>query len=798
MNQWLYENLLGLDDAARVTYFEWYLRSGWPSGLAVVGIVAAVAFAVWLYRRQGALRRPGRVTLATLRAIVLALIVLMLFEPVFGVEMEVKLRRLVLMLVDTSESMQVRDKRESQSDLRGAAMAAGYIDFDDAAPGIPVRAREAVSEIARIDLARAALTNEQLALTDRLAERHKVRLFTFADAVDAVSVDATQLPGRLAELRADGQATRLGGAIEQAMSRYAGQPIAGVVLLTDGGSNKGADPIDAARTAADLGVPIYPVGIGLPDPPDIILRRMIVQEVVFPDDRVPVRVQVQSTGFAGRSTDLVLKLDGLEVARQSVVLNGGTQFEQLEFIPTEAQAGVKQLEAELIDLPGETTVTNNRFDQPLRIVDEKIKVLYVEGKPRWEYRYLRAVLLRDHRLDVTFLMTEGDADLAKFDPMYIDRFPVDAGEAFEYDLVILGDVPAYYFTPLQIEKIEQLVKEHAGSLLMIAGRRHAPHTYNGTAIESLLPVRLLNNPRPPTMSVLPEVHPTPTEQAEMSSVTLDPDPERNAALWTLVRPMYELPRLAGAKPGATVLLRLSTDAPGGDDAYPLVSWQRYGSGKSMLVATDALWRLRFKRGDRYHAQFWRQTIQFLTLSRLLSGSNRITLETDRRGYRTGQRIAIYANVLNDVWEPVDAPSYTVYLARADEPMRRPIKLEPVPDRPGLYQGSVTADAAGDYTVTAPPADEPAANAAAFNVRTVALEQRDPTMQQATLMKMAELSGGRYFPLAELPELAETLSVEQQTAVRRIEKDLWDLPALYVLIVLLVGCEWFFRRRANLV
>ena len=798
MMQWIYQHVLGLKDATNVTYFEWHLRSPWPSAVAALLVAAAIAFAVWLYRRQGRVGRPKRVALGVLRAAILALIVLMLFEPVFGVEMEVKLRRLVIMLVDTSESMQVRDQREREADLREAAMATGRIAYDDAAPGLSVQTRQDVGAIARVDLAKAVLTNADLGLLRSLDRDHKVQMFTFDDTLEAVSVEQERLADSVPAIEATGQATRLGGVIEEAIGRYAGQPIAGVVVLTDGGANKGVDVLDTAKMAGGRGVPIFPVGIGLPDPPDVVLKRVIGQEIVFPEDRVPVRVQVQSTGYAGQMAELVLRLDDREVARQGIVLNGGTQFEQTEFIPGEQQTGTRRLTVEIAPQPGETILTNNSHEQSIRIVDEKIKVLYIEGKPRWEYRYLRAVLLRDHRLDVKLLMTEGDEDLARNDPLYIDRFPVEAGEAFQYDLVIIGDVPAYFFTPMQIEKIEQLVRQHAGSLLMVAGRRFAPHTYEGTLLEKVLPVRLLSRPDPPTFPVRDDVFPVVTDQATFStSVALEPDEAYNASLWSMVSPMYELPRLAGAKPGATVLLTLSSEA-GDGDRYPLVAWQRYGSGKALFIGTDALWRLRFKRGDRYHAQFWRQTIQFLTLSRLLSGSKRITLETDRRSYNTGQRIAVYANVLNDVWEPVDVPAYTVYLEGGAEIARLPVKLEPVPDRPGLYQGFISADKAGSYKIAAGPEDGEAANVAEFDVRTVALEQRDPAMQRATLMKIAEVSGGRYFSLAELPELVGTLSAEDKTAVKRLEKDLWDMPAVYVLIVLLAGAEWYFRRRVNLV
>jgi hypothetical protein len=453
--------------------------------------------------------------------------------------------------------------------------------------------------------------------------------------------------------------------------------------------------------------------------------------------------------------------------------------------------------------PGEAVTENNAMSHDVRIIDEKIKVLYVEGKPRWEYRYLRGVLLRDHRLDVKFLMTEGDEDLARFSDRHLARFPVEADEAFEFDMVIIGDVPAYFFTPEQLERIEQLVRQRSGSLLFLAGRRHSPGSYRDTVLEDALPVRLpaLVNGRggSPTVPVNDAAYPRVTPAGDLAaSVTLHANRQTNEAIWSLVRPMYELPDLAGPKAAAYVLLTLRNVRPDLED-YPLVAWQRFGSGKAMYVGTDALWRMRFKRGDTWHARFWSQTIQFLTLSRLLSGSNRISIETDRVSYRTGQRVAIYANVLNDVWLPIQAESYTVRVTPAD-PQQEPseVELTPVPDHPGLYQGYFAPQAAGRYRIEAPQQDVAFANETQISVTTVALEQREPALQVATLQKLADQTGGKYLPLSQLGELPALLPADQLTTTRRLERDLWDLPLIFVLLVLLAGTEWMLRRRWNMV
>ncbi|MBN1674432.1 MAG: hypothetical protein JXR37_25515 [Kiritimatiellae bacterium] len=786
--------LLGFEETGPVRYFEWYLQNPWPAFILLALVVAAAGLVVFLYRQERGLPRGRRILLGVCRFVLYAVILLLLFEPILALEMTVRLRRNFLVLLDVSQSMAIQDPRNSRESLADAAMCLGEVEFGAEVPMVSEEQKRRLQAVSRLELAKGLLRRRQANLFRELAEQHRVRYFCFGERLEPTSGEGEVEEGSLARAAAEAKATQLGTALEEAVARYSGQPIAGIILLTDGASNEGLEPTEAARRLGERRIPLFPIGLGLPDPPDIAVRDVVVPETVFCRDSVSTRVQLRSAGYKGRSVDVVARLGEQEVARERVVLAGKTQYVEFSFTP-EVAADEVALEVAVTPVEGETSRDNNRVRKSLRVVDEKIKVIYVEGKPRWEYRYLRAVLLRDHRLDVKFVMTQGDRDLPRASAQYLSQFPERAEQAFDFDLIILGDVPASVFAPRQLARMEQLVRERGGSLLMLAGHRHAPVSYLGTPIAAALPVRLLPDQAAPVDDL---VHPLVAEAGgENAVMSLAPDPERNQELWALVRPLYRLPRLDGAKPGATVLAELSESTRG--ERYPLVAWQRYGTGKTLFVGTDQLWRLRFKRGDTHHARFWRRTVQFLALSRLLGENKRVHLATDRREYRTGQRIQIYANVLNESFEPVDAPAYSIHVAEtAGGRTARPVRLKPVPGSPGLYEGFSTVTEAGRYRITPPALDEKLANAPEFTVKEGALEQVEPAMQEETLREMAELSGGRFFPVRELPTLPRSVGGTEQTTVIRRNKELWDLPVVFLLLLGCAGTEWYFRRKHNLV
>jgi hypothetical protein len=245
-----------------------------------------------------------------------------------------------------------------------------------------------------------------------------------------------------------------------------------------------------------------------------------------------------------------------------------------------------------------------------------------------------------------------------------------------------------------------------------------------------------------------------------------------------------------------MVLATLSDRANRPEPYPLIAWQRYGSGKSMFVGTDKLWRLRFKRGDSYHAQFWGQAAQFLTLSRLLGENKRVRIETDGKSFRTGERVLIQATVLDSEYHPVKADSYSV-LVESVPPKGEPraVVLRPVPVAEGLYQGSFTADQAGSFQVVTKLEDEKFSNQADFQVESVSREKLEPAMQKDLLVKLAELSGGKYLTMRELPSLPGLLPDQSRmVTLPPQETELWNNWLVFAAILTLAGGEWFLRRR----
>lgn len=795
--------LLDLPESEGVRHITLLVRSGgvWLWVLLALGLLLVV-YAFGLYRWERAIGRPWRIVLAGVRALVFVLIVLMLLEPVLAVEATLRVPRRVLVLLDRSESMTLPNGSEGAGPTSAAAASAG----GSSTPGT------------RIDAARALLqeAGDEGGALKQLAASHRLHLYGFGDSVQAVATLDPDVEARsastpldlsgLTSLPPDAAATRLGSAVLDAATGQS--EVDAVVLFTDGASTGGTELGAAARVLEQRGVPVFIVGFGQPDPPDVRVASMVVQDTLFSEDTAPVRVAFDSTGFDGQEADLVLSLDGEETQRRRVKLQGGSQFERFEITPPD-RSGNLQIDANIEPAEGETVVANNQAARTVRVLNEKIHVLYVEGKPRWEYRYLRAVLKRDRRLDVRFLITRGDPDLAAYDPQYIARFPEDAEGAFKYDLVILGDVPASYFTALQLDRLVELVRDRSASLLMIAGHRYAPLTYAGTPIEQLLPVTI---GRSGFLPVPEGLSPVVAEGAgEESMVQLLPSPEANALAWSLVRPLDRIADVT-AKPAATLLLTLPRNALGGGggaDAreYPLIAWHRVGSGKAMYVGTDALWRLRFKRGDTLHARFWGQATQFLALSRLLGANKRVQIGSDRREAEAGDRVEVFATVLDEAYEPVEATNYTLTIERTDAgdedavaaaSSSQQLTLTPVPGQPGFFRGSFVPDAAGRYTILSPLEAREDASEVQLDITASPVELRDPALREAPLRALAEQTGGRYLTAAEFAGLPDLVNHEPQTTDVRTQRDLFDLPILFVLLVLLLGVEWFARRRMSLV
>ncbi|MDG1073067.1 MAG: hypothetical protein P8P32_15760 [Akkermansiaceae bacterium] len=771
-------------------------------GTLVAIFAAIVVLSLYLYRRPWGLPLWLRGILVVSRVLVLALLVATLMEPTAVRTEEHTRERSLPVLLDVSESMSMKDQRKLPEEIVEAAAALGMapldeeINADQAVMELDAGQRQKITASSRLDLAKAVLVDSARPIFESLGENLDLSYHSFGQAPRLISDDTVVAAEDLAVLEATDPGTSIASSLE-AVANSGGIPPAGIVLLSDG-----IDSATSQRSEAvlrDLGareIPVYTVPLGLPNPDDVSINNIVMQEVAFSGDRVPVRVHLQSEGYEQRTARLSVLLNDRRVSSRVVRFEGGLQFEEVDFRVDIYEKGAAQIDVVIEPFDDEVSITNNRITRSIRVVNEKVNVLYIEGNARWEFRYLRAILKRDPRINATFIASNVGPEVARNSPEHIERFPSKREEAFMYDLVILGDVDAAFFSDEELGLLEELIRDRGASLLMLCGPMHSPGSYQGTPVQTMLPVRF--DPDEKWAEVSESVYPVLTPEGRSSLVmTLENEDDLNDRIWSRMAPMDQLPPLLAAKPGATVLAVLS-DSTERDQSYPLVAWQRYGTGKCMSIASDRLWRLRYKTGDKYHWRVWSQCIQFMTLSRLMGEHKRIRLETDRSSYFVGSQGRLYAHVLDDDFEPVVQSGFDVVVSGLDgAAASQQIKLQPDRSQPGLYEGYFTPPGPGRYRMEANENDRKVSSITEFQVSDIRQELTETDMRLENLQRIADLTGGATLGVRELPKLASLVNGEPLTTTVRSERPLWDHWLVILLLAGLLGAEWIIRRRHDL-
>ena len=770
---------------------------------AMIGVfVAIILLSIYLYRRSGGIPLPVRISLATARIATLTLVMTCLLEPTAVVtESHVQARRLPV-LIDISESMSIKDQRKSSEDIISAATALGMVspenelDDDSILMKLDTKQRQTIASSSRLDLGKATLTKSGRPVFELLSETLDLSFHAFGSTTRMISNEGNLKTADFDKLDENETETSIATALESVINS-GGIPSAGIVLFSDGIDNSSSQNSDTIlRDLASRNIPVFTIPIGLPDPDDVSLRNLVMQEVAYSGDKVPVQIQIQSKGYEKRNSRLSVLLNDRRVSTRVIKLNGGIQFEEIDFNVDVYEKGAARIEAIIEPFNNEVSTENNRLARSIRVVNEKVNVLYLEGNARWEYRYLRAILKRDPRINATFVATNVGPEVARNSTEHIERFPNEREDAYQYDLVILGDVDASFFTEEELGILEKLIRDRGASLLMLCGPMHSPGSYAGTPVETMLPVRF--EAEAAWETVTETVYPVLTPEGITSQVmTLENDAELNDRVWSRMAPMDQLPPLLSVKPGATLLAMLS-DNTDRDQAYPLVAWQRYGTGKCMSIASDRLWRLRYRAGDKYHWRLWSQCIQFMTLSRLMGEHKRVRLETDRSVYAVDDQCRLYAHVLDDEYEPIRQPGFDIYLSNIEEGQEKQrITLRPDQSQPGLYEGYFTPSKTGRYRVEPSEEEQKISNSTEFQVAKVSKELLDTNARPDHLKRISELTGGKSLTIPELPNLASLLKERTVTTRTRSERPLWDNGLIALLLVLLLGTEWIFRRRYDL-
>ena len=805
-------------DAVRVGDLSFALRGSVQVALVVLVFLLLAGLVWWLYRKSPQMiSNSRRRLLAALRVLFLALLLLALLRPVLAFTVEGSIRRLLVLLMDGSASMQIKDPRLEVDEQKRAALALGLLPYTNGLKQQLLRsATGAFTSVARSELLKAALKNPQINLLPRLEKDYDLVPFVFGQGLSELPrrVWSTNTPpGAARDARAIAQRypfidqldpqsprTAMGDALRDLLTRERGQPLAGVFLMTDGANNSGSQPREIASLFRQEHVPLYVYGLGITSPRDIIVVSLFAPEVSFVKDEVPVTVRIRSQGMNGQTARLKLLL-GEDIVGEREVSFGpdGEQIVTLEFTPP-AQ-GEFSLTASIEPRPDEAVQDNNSRTQRLKVIDTRIKVLLAEQAPRWEFRYLEAMLMRDRRVELKCLLCEADpAVLRATNSPYLAQFPQRKDELFKFDLVILGDLDPRRLTSQIQENLNELVSKFGGGIILLAGKRFMPNAYRRSSLERMLPIELESGLLEPVADPVSEkpIHLELTANGRASlMLRLSDQEEESAALWKNLPPVYWVAKVARPKPAAEVLL-VDPD-PARESRFgkmPVVALQHYGLGQVMYVGTDNTWRWRKNVGDAYYTALWGQMIQRLSLQRLLGSSKRTQLTTDRQNYMTGERITVYARLYTPNYEAMqEANVKGVFgLRLGGTGKRTDVMLRPLPEQTGLYRGEFVAPTPGEYQFFVEhdlntPLD--------FNVTEPKFELGETAMNEGLLRELAQTTGGAFLREEDLHKLPDLVAAKTERVKSPMEVELWCSPLYFLLLLGVVSAEWVLRKRAQL-
>lgn len=810
---WL-QRLLTLDIPKNATLqgAELSLRGLFPWWAAALLVMVAGAGVILLYwREQARIGVVRRLLLAGVRIAALALIVALLLRPVLVAEYRGQRPRGIALLVDNSQSMGLRDRRLSTPDRLRVAIAQNLV-----APDTPISSVNiptgTPADPRRADLVIAALANPRLNLVNELESKGSVRAYLFGQRVrtlDATDRDTKQDPATKnppigsrmkAALNADDSRTALADAIRDLLVHRDGDLPAAIVVMTDGRDNASKASLDdVAVNCQRLGVPLHIYGVGSADGGLLNIQDVSVSATLFYDDIVSVPIRWHLQGFSKPQVQLSLRLGNDTVVRRDATPK---EIEQqravLTFVPHKSEAAQEETNLVGSVLLKSDSAFHDEMTRPIRLMDRRVRVLYIESSPRWEYKFLQASLLRDRRVEPSFLLVNADPGVRNSGRPFLPAFP-GRDQLFTYDLLILGDVPATYLGTEHMEWIRDFVKE-GGGLVTIAGRQHAPASFADSPLAEVLPVEILATTFA-SGSNRPELFvPVLTDAGKRSDMMALADEQgQNLRTWNELSGFSWYYPAVKLRAGAIALLNHPHDRLKiGNAPMPVLAAQYYGRGESLFLASDETWRWRFNAGDRYFARFWGQVIYRLGLPHLLGSSRRAQLELEHSDMMLGRPASVYARLFDREFRPWQAERVPARLEsldpKAGSAVSRKVMLEAVPGEPGEYRALLANDVPGrfelrvdspeaatlPYRVTLPPGHE---------LESVGIAIDD-------LREAARLSNGHFYREEDLHSLPGQVTAAQATFTVRQDILLWN-PLVLAIFVGLVTIEWTVRKFSNL-
>src|SRR5277367_692147 len=733
------------------------LLGSWPGWVLLLLIVASVAGLGWLIRRGLPEAAPKMQTwragvVWALQSLLVTLVLVLLWQPAMTVAELKSQQNMIAVLVDDSRSMAIADSGRDGKTTREAAAAQAL----------------------------------NAGILSGLQKRFQTRVYRLDGGIARVgSVDGMQ---------ARASATHINDGLNQLATETADLPVGAIVLLSDGSDNTGGIDVETIGALRNRRLPVHTVGFGKEQASrDVEIDDVSVASRAMAYSRMKATVSFAQRGYAGGKTTLVVK-DGDKALTSKDVTLGADGVMQTETVFFNAgDAGVKRVQFSLQPLAGEENVANNATARLVSVSAAKRRILYVEGEPRWEYKFIRRAAEDDHSVQVVSMLRTTENKIYRqgiSDPNELaDGFPVKAEDLFKYDGIIIGSVEAGYFTPKQQELIREFVDKRGGGLLFLGGRfALSDGGWGASSVAELLPTFLPNGKntfhRDPATA---QLTPAGTESAVTRLVD---DPTKNVERWKKLPYMMDYQEAGSPKPGATVLAEMNV----GRGRLPLLVTQNYGRGRTAVMATSGTWRWQMSQalGDPTHDLFWQQLLRWL----VLDSPGQVAATSPAHTLMDDAHIELSASVRDKEYMPAPDAKVVAHV-NGPEGVSAMVDMAPVPNDPGSFQAEWTAGKPGSYLVEVTAMrgpDELGRDVLTFE-RTDGVAENFHTEQNRELLeKLSSQTGGRYWKADELARLPKEISYSEAGISVRDTKELWDMPIVFLLLLGLMAGEWLLRRK----